>query len=75
MNLAAVLEGAAARAAEREAVVDRPTVIEVDPEAPGESAAAQVEPFGNLHASAPYLRNLVCVLVDRAVSRARQRAA
>ena len=56
-------------------VVDRPTVIEVDPEAPGESAAAQVEPFGNLHASAAYLRNLVCVLVDRAVSRARQRAA
>ena len=55
------------------AVVDRPTVIDVDPEAPGESAAAQVEPFGNLHASAGYLRNLVRVLVDRAVARARVR--
>ena len=53
------------------AVVDRPTLIDVDPDAPGESAAAQVEPFGNLHASAAYLRNLVRVLVDRAVARAR----
>jgi CO/xanthine dehydrogenase FAD-binding subunit len=56
-------------------VVDRPTLIEVDLEAPGESAAAQVEPFDSLHASAAYLRNLVCILVDRAVSRARQGAA
>lgn len=55
------------------AVADRPTLIVVDPEAPGESAAAQVEPFGNLHASAAYLRNLVRVLVDRAVTRARAR--
>ena len=57
------------------AVVDRPTLIEVDPGAPGESAAAQVEPFGSLHASAGYLRHLVRVLVDRAVARARERAA
>lgn len=56
------------------AVVDRPTLVEVDPDAPGESAAGQVEPFGNLHASAAYLRHLVRVLVDRAVARARARA-
>jgi 2-furoyl-CoA dehydrogenase FAD binding subunit len=56
------------------AVVDRPTLVEVDPDSPGESAAAQVEPFGNLHASTEYLRNLVRVLVDRAVTRARARA-
>jgi len=54
------------------AVVDRPTVLEVDPEAPAASAAAQVEPYGNLHASAAYLRNLVRVLVDRAAARARE---
>ena len=56
------------------AVVDRPTVLEIDPDAPGASAAAQVEPFSNLHASASYLRNLVRVLVDRAVSRAREQS-
>jgi CO/xanthine dehydrogenase FAD-binding subunit len=56
------------------AVVDRPTVLEVDPDAPGESAAAQVEPYGNLHASAGYLRHLVRVLVDRAATLARERA-
>jgi CO/xanthine dehydrogenase FAD-binding subunit len=50
-------------------VVDRPTLLEVDPERPGESAAEQVEPLGNLHASADYLRNLVRVLVDRVVAR------
>jgi 2-furoyl-CoA dehydrogenase FAD binding subunit len=50
-------------------VVDRPTVIDVDPASPGESAAVQVEPFDSLHASAGYLRNLVRVLVDRSVSR------
>jgi CO/xanthine dehydrogenase FAD-binding subunit len=55
------------------AVVDRPTVVAVDPESPGESAAAQVEPYGNLHASAGYLRNLVRVLVDRAVALAQER--
>jgi CO/xanthine dehydrogenase FAD-binding subunit len=56
-------------------VVDRPTLLEVDPEAPGESAAAQVEPWGNLHATPAYLKHLVRVLVDRAVVRARERAA
>jgi 2-furoyl-CoA dehydrogenase FAD binding subunit len=50
-------------------VVDRPTVVEVDPGAPGESAAAQVEPWDTLHASADYQRQLVRVLVDGAVSR------
>src|SRR5207248_1554806 len=49
----------------------RTALLEVDPERPGESAAAQVEPWGNLHASPPYQRQLVRVLVDRAVSRAR----
>jgi CO/xanthine dehydrogenase FAD-binding subunit len=55
-------------------VGERPTVIEVDPERPGESAAAQIEPWGNLHASPAYLRHLVSVVVDRAVARARERA-
>jgi len=50
-------------------VVDRPTVISVDPVAPGASAAEQVEPWGSLHASADYQRQLVRVLVDRAVGR------
>jgi 2-furoyl-CoA dehydrogenase FAD binding subunit len=56
-------------------VVDRPTLLEVDAERPGESAAAQVEPWGNLHASPDYQRQLVRVLVDRAVRLARERAA
>jgi 2-furoyl-CoA dehydrogenase FAD binding subunit len=56
-------------------VVDRPTLLAVDPERPGESAVAQVEPWGNVHASAAYLKHLVRVLVDRAVTRARERAA
>jgi 2-furoyl-CoA dehydrogenase FAD binding subunit len=55
-------------------VSDRPLLVEVDGDHPGESAAAQVEPFGNLHASSSYLRQLVRVLVDRAVSRARARS-
>ena len=42
---------------------------------PGESAAAQVEPWGSVHASPAYLRQLVRVLVDRAVARAREQAA
>ena len=50
-------------------VVDRPTVIEVDPSQPGASAAAQVDAWGTLHASADYQRQLVRVLVDRAVGR------
>jgi CO/xanthine dehydrogenase FAD-binding subunit len=56
------------------AVVDRPSLIEVDPEAPGRSAAEQVEPFDNLPASAAYQRQLVRVLVDRAAARAREGA-
>ena len=40
-------------------VLDRPTLVDVDPERPGESAAAQVEPWGNLHASPAYLKQLV----------------
>jgi CO/xanthine dehydrogenase FAD-binding subunit len=55
-------------------VVDRPTLIEVDPDRPGASAAEQIEPWGTLHASADYQRQLVRVLVDRAVSRTRERA-
>lgn len=56
-------------------VVPAPTVLEVDPSRPGESAAEQVEPWGSIHASPAYLRQLVRVLVDRAVARARERAA
>jgi CO/xanthine dehydrogenase FAD-binding subunit len=51
------------------AVVERPTLLEVDREQPGESAAAQVEPWGNQHAPAEYQRHLVRVLVDRVVAR------
>jgi len=50
-------------------VVDRPTVIAVDPAQPGASAAEQIEPWGTLHGSADYLRQLVRVLVDRVVAR------
>ena len=57
------------------AVVDHPTLVEVDPEHPGESAAAQVEPWGTMHASPAYLKQLVRELVDRAVGRARERSA
>jgi carbon-monoxide dehydrogenase medium subunit len=56
-------------------VVGRPTLLEVDPESAGESAASQVEPWGNVHASPAYQRQLVRVLVDRAVGAARARAA
>jgi 2-furoyl-CoA dehydrogenase FAD binding subunit len=52
-------------------VLERPTILDVDPEHPGQSVASQVEPWGNLHASAAYLTQLVRVLVDRAVARAR----
>ena len=51
-----------------------PTMLEVDPDRPGESAAEQVEPWGSIHASPAYLRHLVRVLVDRAVARARKGA-
>jgi CO/xanthine dehydrogenase FAD-binding subunit len=50
-------------------VVDRPTVVGVDPAHPGESAAEQIEPWGTLHGSADYLGQLVRVLVDRVVAR------
>lgn len=52
-------------------VVDRPTLLEVDPERPGDSAAEQIEPWDSLHASADYLRQLTRVLVDRVVERVR----
>jgi carbon-monoxide dehydrogenase medium subunit len=55
------------------AVADRPTVLAVDPDRPGESAASQVEPWGSVHASPAYLKQLVRVLVDRAVTRVRER--
>lgn len=57
------------------AVTPTPRALDVDPSRPGESAAAQVEPWGSIHASAEYLRNLVRVLVDRAVADARGGAA
>jgi carbon-monoxide dehydrogenase medium subunit len=57
------------------AVTPRPRMLEVDPDHPGESAAAQVEPWGSLHASMEYLRHLTRVLVDRAAARAREAAA
>jgi 2-furoyl-CoA dehydrogenase FAD binding subunit len=50
-------------------VTATPTLVDVDPERPGESAAAQVEPWGDMHASPAYQRQLVRVLVDRAVAR------
>ena len=50
-------------------VVDRPTLLVVDPERAGASAAEQVEPWGNLHASPEYLRQLTRVVVDRVVER------
>lgn len=56
-------------------VTPAPTRLEVDPAHPGESAAEQVEPWGSVHASPAYLKQLVRVLVDRAVTRARERAA
>lgn len=56
-------------------VAGRPTMLVVDPDRPGESAATQVQPWGGLHATPEYLRHLVRVLVDRAVRLARERAA
>jgi carbon-monoxide dehydrogenase medium subunit len=52
-----------------------PTLLDVDPERPGASAAAQVEPWGSIHASPAYLMRLVQVLVDRVVARAKEQAA
>jgi len=51
-----------------------PTVLEVDPDRPGDSAAEQVDPWGSIHATPAYLRQLVRVLVHRAVGRAREGA-
>jgi carbon-monoxide dehydrogenase medium subunit len=56
------------------AVTPAPRVLEVDPERPGESAAAQIEPWGSVHASPRYLTQLLRVLVERAVGRAREAA-
>jgi 2-furoyl-CoA dehydrogenase FAD binding subunit len=56
-------------------VTPTPTMLTVDPERPGQSAAEQVEPWGSIHASPAYLRQLVRVLVDRVVAQARERAA
>ncbi len=56
------------------AVTPTPMQLVVDPEAPGRSAAEQVEPWGSVHASPAYLRQLVRVLVDRAAARARKAA-
>jgi 2-furoyl-CoA dehydrogenase FAD binding subunit len=56
-------------------VTPTPTVLAVDAERPGESAAEQVEPWGSIHASPAYLRHLVRVLVDRVAAQARERAA
>jgi 2-furoyl-CoA dehydrogenase FAD binding subunit len=50
-------------------VPDHPSLLEIDPERPGDSAASQVEPWGTLHASAEYLRGLVRTLVDRVAGR------
>jgi carbon-monoxide dehydrogenase medium subunit len=52
-----------------------PALLEVDPGRPGASAAEQVEPWGSIHATPGYLRQLVRVIVDRAVERAREAAA
>jgi CO/xanthine dehydrogenase FAD-binding subunit len=62
------------------AVVDRPTLLELGLEgAPaseetareaGAKAAAAVDPTGNLHASAAYLKHLTGVLVERVLTRA-----
>ena len=58
------------------AVTDRPTLVEVpELDAVGEAARAAVEPVGNLHASAEYLRHVTGVLAERAVLRARRSAA
>jgi carbon-monoxide dehydrogenase medium subunit len=57
------------------AVTPTPTLLEVDSERPGDSAAEQVEPWGSVHAVPEYLRHLVRVLVDRVVARATEQAA
>jgi 2-furoyl-CoA dehydrogenase FAD binding subunit len=78
-DFALCMAGALVRGDELRVVVGSvtavPTVLEVDPDRAGESAAEQVEPWGSIHATPAYLRQLVRVLVDRAVGRAREAAA
>jgi carbon-monoxide dehydrogenase medium subunit len=58
------------------AVTDRPTLVEVlELDAVGEAARAAVEPTGNVHASAEYLRHVTGVLAERALLRAWRSAA
>jgi len=56
-------------------ITPEPRLLEIDPERPGASAAAQVEPWGSIHASPAYLEGLVHVLVDRVVALAKEQAA
>ena len=67
--MAAAVEGPDGLRVAVGSVVDRPTLLAVDADRPGESAAEQVEPWGSLHGSADYLRHLVRVVVDRVVER------
>ena len=77
-DFALCMAGALVRGDELRVVVGSvtafPTVLEVDPDRAGESAAEQVEPWSSIHATPAYLRQLVRVLVDRAVGRAREAA-
>jgi carbon-monoxide dehydrogenase medium subunit len=58
------------------AVADRPTRVVVPAiDAVAEAAREAVEPIGNLHASAGYLRHVTGVLAERAVHRAWRNAA
>jgi carbon-monoxide dehydrogenase medium subunit len=58
------------------AVADRPTRVELPAiDAVAEAAREAVEPIGNLHASAEYLRHVTGVLAERAVHRAWRNAA
>jgi CO/xanthine dehydrogenase FAD-binding subunit len=56
------------------AVVDRPTLLDVEPEGDVRSAVELLELHDNLHASAAYQRHLTAVLVERAIRRARANA-
>ena len=67
--MAAAVAGPAGVCVTLGSVVDRPTVVDIDPGAPGSSAAEQIQAWGSLHASADYQRQLVRVLVDRIVGR------
>jgi carbon-monoxide dehydrogenase medium subunit len=56
------------------AVVDRPTLLDVEPDGDVRSAVELLELHDNLHASAAYQRHLTAVLVERAIRRARANA-